>query len=268
MIKIAIATKAAALLILATTIGASSFAQGKDASSAKGNNTFNQKLDYSRPGKYHQLLADLAGTWDFKARHYSGNPDPDSNKVVIEFGGSLTRKPFANGRFFTVELTGGKLQIPIQDGKMKEENASSMETEGYDNVKNKFNLTFVNNHIGSAIVFSEGRYDPMEKTIFFEWEEELTPGIKRKVYEHFIILDKDHYRLEYYREREGRKFKATEINCTRAGKETVIADPATAGVVFPAPGEFHKILARSNGTWIGEATLWFSPPIFVLVMMP
>src|SRR5688572_28835333 len=38
----------------------------------------------------------------------------------------------------------------------------------------------------------------------------------------------------------------------------------TATVKFPVPGDFHKMLARSNGTWIGEATIQFSedtPPV-------
>lgn len=252
MVKIAFTIKASAMLVLVIAAGTLSFAQSKKDSSAQGNNIFNQRLDYSRPGKYHQLLANLAGTWNFKASHYSGNPNPDSNKVVIAFEGSLTRKPFANGRFFIVELTGGKLQIPIQEGKMKEDNARSIETEGYNNVTNKFNLAFINNHIGSGIIYSEGNYDSTTKTISFEWEEELTPGMKRKVYEDFIILDNDHYRLEYYRERDGRKVKATEINCTRIN---------AASSFF---SDFHKMLARSNGTWTGEATMWFSadgPPI-------
>ncbi len=217
MRKITIAVTEPVLFALLITTAVSSFAQNKEPST-KGNNSFNQLLEYSRPGKYHQLLANLAGTWNFKGAHYSGNPNPDSNKVVIEFAGSLERKPFANGRFFIVELTGGKIQIPIQDGKMKEENGRSIETEGYNNVTNKFNLTFINNHIGSAIVFSEGSYDPVTQTILFEWEEELTPGAKRKVHEKFVILDNDHYRLEYYRERDGKMIKRTEIDCIRIGK--------------------------------------------------
>jgi hypothetical protein len=28
---------------------------------------------------------------------------------------------------------------------------------------------------------------------------------------------------------------------------------------YSTPGRFHKMLARSNGTWIGKATMWFSP---------
>lgn len=32
----------------------------------------------------------------------------------------------------------------------------------------------------------------------------------------------------------------------------------TLAVKFPVPGDLHKMLARSNGTWIGEATIQFS----------
>jgi Protein of unknown function (DUF1579) len=179
------------------------------------NKTDSSVLDYSRPGKYHRILADLAGEWTFKGRHLSGNPDHDSSKVTLEFNGSLVRKSFANGRFFIVELTGGKLQIPIQDGKMKEENAQSIETEGYDNVKKKFVLTFINNHIGSGIVFSEGGYDSTTRTIIYESEVELMPERKMKVRKHFIIHDNDHYTLKYYRERDGKDFYGTITNYTR-----------------------------------------------------
>jgi len=33
---------------------------------------------------------------------------------------------------------------------------------------------------------------------------------------------------------------------------------AAEGIVFPSPGEFHKMLARSNGTWTGAGTMRFS----------
>jgi len=173
-------------------------------------------LDYSRPGPSHQLLADLVGTWMFQGKFYSGNSNPDSNKVVGEFNGNLLRKPFANGRFFIVEWTGGKIQIPVQNGKMQEVSAQRVEFEGYDNVKKKFVLTYINNHIGSGIVLAEGRYDSTTKTIVYEWEDEQMPGKKFKVRERFIILDTNHYKMEYYREQAGRVFKATEITCTKS----------------------------------------------------
>ena len=183
-------------------------------SSSNGDDTFNQMIDYSRPGKYHQLLADLVGTWTFKGRHFSGNPD--SNKVVFQFNGTVVRKSFANGRFFIVNTTGnGKLQMPIQNGKMKEVSLQGIITEGYDNVKNKFVQTEISNHLGSDIAFFEGNYDSTTKTITFNGENELVPGMKTKVRELFIILDKNHYTLEYYDDQNGKYVKATEVNYKR-----------------------------------------------------
>jgi hypothetical protein len=198
------------------------FAQDKKDSSGNGDNVFNKMLDYSRPGKYHQLLADLAGNWTFKGRHFSGNPNPDSNKVVIEFSGTSVRKPFANGRFFIVELTSGKLQTllsPIQDGKMIKVNAKEITTEGYDNVKRKFVLTRMANNIGSGMHYSEGDYDSTTKTIIYKRVDELVPGMKMKVQERFLILDNDHYTIEIYGERDGSIIKDTEINYTRVKRK-------------------------------------------------
>lgn len=105
--------------------------------------------------------------------------------------------------------------MPIQDGKMKEVNYKGIETEGYDNVKMKFVKTSIGNHLGSDISFSDGNYDSTTKTITYYSEDELTPGMKIKVKELFIILDKDHYTLEYYNDHNGKYVKATEIHCTR-----------------------------------------------------
>lgn len=194
--------------LLSLLISATAWGQQKS-------NTFQQLMDYSRPGKYHAILAPLTGEWTFEGRHYSGHTNPDSNTVVMKFSGTLQRKAFGNGRFFLVEITGGKLQIPVQDGKMMEANFSSMETEGYDNVKQRFVLTVINNHIGSDIQYSEGTYDSSAHTITYKAQVELLPGKPEMVNERFVIIDADHYRMEYYNE-EGAKVH--ELVCTRQGK--------------------------------------------------
>jgi uncharacterized protein DUF1579 len=185
------------------------------------NNTgdiFNQLREYSRPGRFHQLLGDLVGAWTFKGRAFS--LDADSNKVVFEFNGTAVRNSFANGRYFIVDVTNGdelhKIQMPVQGGKTKEVIGKSIITEGYDNVKNKFKQTSISNHIGSDIVYSEGYYDSTTKTITFDFEQELVPGIRDKVRELFIMIDKDHYTIEYYQKKNEKYIKATEVNYTRA----------------------------------------------------
>jgi hypothetical protein len=203
-------------IIFSALITTLTFAQILKDSLANDDDFYNKMLEFSRPGKYHQLLADLVGSWTFTGAFFSENPNPDSNKEVFKFTGTLVRKPFANGRFFIAEGTGhGKLQMPIQDGKMKEVNEKSIETMGYDNVKKKFIRTYINNHIGSDISYSEGNYDSTANTITFYSEGELIPGMKLKTQELFIILNKDHYRIEDYNEQNGKYVKATEINYIR-----------------------------------------------------
>ncbi|MDN3655379.1 DUF1579 family protein [Ferruginibacter paludis] len=181
----------------------------------KSDDFFEQWFNYSRPGKYHQLLAALAGSWTFSGRHYSGDANPDSNKVEVEFKGTLERTSFANGRFFIAESTGEKIQMPIQDGKMKEVVSKGIETEGYDNIKQKFVKTMIGNHLGSDIAYSEGSYDSTKKAILYYRVETLIPGVSMKTYEHLKLLDKDHYTIEIYRERENKIIKDTEINYSR-----------------------------------------------------
>jgi hypothetical protein len=107
-------------------------------------------IEYSRPGKYHQLLADLVGSWTFTGSHFDW-VDSMTSKVGIKLSGTAVRKFFAKGRFFIVELTtDGKIQLPVQDKKMIEGYGKGIQTEGYDNVKNKYQISYINNHIGSG----------------------------------------------------------------------------------------------------------------------
>jgi hypothetical protein len=176
---------------------------------------YKQMLDYSRPGKYHQLLADLVGTWTAKGRHYEWT-DSVTSKVSSEFSTTVVRESFANGRYFIVHITSeGTLEMPIQDGKMKEAIFQGLEIEGYDNVKKKFVRSSIGNHLYSFITTSEGTYDPTTKTITFDSEFEPIPGMKTKDHFRFIFIDKNHYKWEYDQEEKGKYRRGTEIEFTR-----------------------------------------------------
>ena len=114
--------------------------------------------------------------------------------------------------------TGGKIQLPVQNGKMVEDYGKGIQTEGYNNVKQKFQLSYINNHIGSDIWFLEGNYDSTTKTTTFDFQMELIPGMKTRGRQLFIFRDKNHYGLENYEEQNGKFRKVTEMNFTRAKK--------------------------------------------------
>jgi hypothetical protein len=148
------------LLVFATFFASISFAQNKNDtaksnSSSNEDKTLQQIIEYSRPGKYHQLLGDLVGSWKFSGSHFEW-VDSVTNKVAVKLFGTVVRKSFANGRYFIVEATtGGKLQLPIQNGKMIEGYGKIFQTEGYNNVKKKFELSYIGNHFGSELAFWE-----------------------------------------------------------------------------------------------------------------
>jgi hypothetical protein len=175
-----------------------------------------QMVDYSRPGKYHQMLGELVGTWTNNGRHFTWW-DSVSDKVLVAFKTTVVRKPFADGRFFFTEETGEvKIEMPVRDGKMKEDLPRVFQIEGYNNVKAKFNTVFISNHIGSDVTFMEGSYDSSGRIITYNYEEELVPGTIGKVRQLFIFKDKDHYTIELYQLKDGKFIKASEMVYTRA----------------------------------------------------
>lgn len=187
----------------------------KSNPSSNGVDNFTKMIDYSRPGKYHRLLSDLVGSWTFTGSHFDW-VDSVTRKIGIKLFGTAVRKSFANGRFFIVELTtGGKIQLPIQDGKMIEGYAKGIQTEGYDNVKKKYQISYINSHIGSGIWNFEGTYDSTTRTITFDGEIEFVPGMKINNHFLFVFIDKDHYKWELDEKENGKYRKASEMNFTR-----------------------------------------------------
>jgi hypothetical protein len=169
-----------------------------------------QMMELAKLNENHKLLADMAGTWTYNIKMWM-NPDP--NAKPQESKGTAIRKPVFDGRYFVLEV-GGKMQMPGPDGKMKDMDFKGMSIEGYDNVKQKFVATWVDN-MGTGIEFSDGTYDPATKTFTYHLEMEPTPGMKTKIREVVKIVDNDHHTLEWYETRGGPEAKTMEINYTR-----------------------------------------------------
>src|SRR5437763_6639813 len=142
------------------------------------------------------------------------NPDP--NAKPQESKGTAVRKSMMGGRYFVMDVT-GKMQMPGEDGKLKDVQFKGMGIEGYDNVKKKFVASWIDN-MRTGIQFSEGTYDQASKTFTYTSEIEMMPGMKTPVREVIKATDKDHMTLEWYEKRGGQEKKTMEINYTRAGK--------------------------------------------------
>ena len=166
-----------------------------------------QMMEMAKLNENHKLLADLVGSWSYTVRMMApGEPSSTST-------GSLTRKPVMNGRFFLGEYS-GSMKMPGADGKMKDFTFKGMSVDGYDNVKQKFVSSWVDN-MGTGIMNSEGSYDPATKTFTYSGEMEPVPGMKMPVREVIKVTDKNHHIFEWYENRGGQETKTMEIDYTR-----------------------------------------------------
>jgi hypothetical protein len=197
------------------------------------------RIELSKTGKNHELLAGITGSWNFAGKHFSSDPAVKP----IEFNGTAVRKAIMDGRYFIFETTGGKLVMPWSAG--KEVTYTDMTIEGYDNTKKKFVNAFIGNHWNTGIAPSEGSYDSVKKAILYESEFESGPGMKTVIRNLLKIRDSDHYTVEIFMVNGGQQIKRSEINYTR------IKDNFAT--------KYHKLLARSTGTWKGKGTMQFAP---------
>jgi len=170
-------------------------------------------MELSKLNENHKLLTGLDGSWNYKIKFWM-NPDPSAKPQ--ESTGTATRKSIMGGRYVVMDVA-GKMQMPGEDGKPKDVMFKGMGIEGYDNVKNKFVASWVDN-MGTGIEFSEGTYDPATKSLTYTSEVEPMPGMKTPVREVIKFTDKDHMNLEWYENQGGQEKKTMEINYTRSKK--------------------------------------------------
>jgi len=214
-------------ILFATLIATSSFAQSPAASPAVATSPMaapggqpnpqemmKQMMEMSKLNENHKLLSGLDGNWNYTIKFWM-NPDP--NAKPQESKGTAVRKSMMGGRYFVMDVS-GKMEMPGEDGKMKDVQFKGMGVEGYDNVKKKFVGSWIDN-MGTGIQFSEGTYDPATKTFTYTSEMEPVPGMKTQVRELLKIADNDHMMFEWYENQAGQEKKTMEIAYTRAGKK-------------------------------------------------
>jgi Protein of unknown function (DUF1579) len=218
-------------ILFATLLATSSFAQSPARSPATASapsaaqpatatgqsnpqEMMKQMIEMSKLNENHKLLSSLDGNWNYTIKMWM-NPDP--NAKPQESKGTATRKTVMGGRYVMMDVT-GKMQMPGEDGKMKDVQFKGMGLEAYDNVKKKFVSSWIDN-MGTGIQFSEGTYDPATKTFTYTSEMEPVPGMKSQTREVIKVTDNNHMTLEWYENQGGQEKKTMEIAYTRTGKK-------------------------------------------------
>ena len=85
-----------------------------------------QMMEMSKLNENHKLLGDMNGSWNYTIKMWM-NPDP--NAPPQQSKGTATRKSVMNGRYVAMDVT-GKMQMPGEDGKMKDVQFKGMSIEG------------------------------------------------------------------------------------------------------------------------------------------
>lgn len=182
---------------------------GKPAGQPSEAEMMAKMVELGQPGKSHQLLAQLVGTWDYKVK-FAAEP----GAALAEAGhGTAVRTSIMGGRYFVLHVN-GKMLMPGADGKVQDTNFEGMSVDGYDNVKQKFVSSWIDS-MGTSIVDSEGTYDPADKTFTYDFEMEMLPGMKTKARQVIKILDADHNQLDWYEMQGGKEIKTMEIDYAR-----------------------------------------------------
>jgi hypothetical protein len=94
--------------------------------------------DLAKPNANHNLLGELAGTWNYVLKISMGPKRPP-----IETNGVVVRQPMMGGRYFVADFD--VEMLPGNDGKLEKANFKGKSIEGYDNVKKKFISVWIDN---------------------------------------------------------------------------------------------------------------------------
>ena len=156
--------------------------------------------EYRTPGPMHDLLATGAGEWTSDLKMWM-----DPSQPPTESKGTSVVKPILGGRYFE----------GVHTSSWGGEEMSGRDITGYDNAKQKFFNTWIDN-FGTGIMYMEGTYDEDTKTFTFNGTT-VDPLSKKDVpvKQTIKLIDDDHQHMEMYMSEGGQELKTMEIDFVR-----------------------------------------------------
>ncbi|MDR6969336.1 hypothetical protein J2X31_003366 [Flavobacterium arsenatis] len=151
---------------------------------------------YMTPSKGHEMLAKDNGTWNAEMTFWSpDSPEPMKSTAVA------TYKMILGGKYQEANYTGDMMGMPFE----------GRGTVAYDNAKEKFISTWIDN-MGTGMMVSEGTYDEASKTLTFTGNMVDPVTKKEKLIKEIITyMDNDTQKMEMFDVENGKEFKSMEI---------------------------------------------------------
>jgi hypothetical protein len=150
------------------------------------------------PGKQHEWLASLAGTWEFTTRFY-----PAPGAPPMESRGTAERK---------VQL-GGRIIVETVRSEFMGQQFEGFGLTGYDNVTGSYWGTWSDN-MSTGIMMSKGSCDDHGSCTFTgEYADPMTGKMVTNTMVSKHSGDSEHH--EFWETRDGEKVKTMELHYTR-----------------------------------------------------
>lgn len=160
-------------------------------------------MDYMTPGDVHKALAKEDGNWTFTMSYWMAPGSPAGT---------------SSGTNEYKMVLGGRYQQSISKAKMEGMDFEGHGLLGYDNAKQIFQNTWVDN-MGTGIMFMEGKWDDASKSVTLNGKmyDPMT-GKDVMVKQVYKMIDDDHHTMEMYvpSPADGKEFKNMEIKFTRS----------------------------------------------------
>lgn len=201
-------TRSAIVLSLALTAAASAAAmntQDKGKSSQAGQTvpaSAAKWKEFGTPGQAHHALDGRIGKWNVDVKMFEpGNATPTESKGTSEV------KWIMDGRFIEENVTGEWMGQPFQ----------GRGTSGYDNIKQKYVSTWVDN-MSTGVMYAEGTADSGGKGFTFNGEcPDPVSGKYTRGRSVDKMVDADHWTMQSYKMGpDGKEFLAGQLDYTRA----------------------------------------------------
>lgn len=159
---------------------------------------------YMTPGDMHKMLSKSDGTWSEDITMWM---DPAASPTK-------SKAKVTNSMIF-----GGRYQKSKHEGTMDGKPFEGISTLGYDNAKKVFQNTWIDN-MGTGIMFLEGTWDEVMKTIHFKGKcVDPSSGKDMDVRQEYMIIDDNTQKMEMYMTMPGQpEMKSMEIMLKRMEK--------------------------------------------------
>lgn len=165
-----------------------------------------------QPNENHKALEAFAGEWDAKMS-FTMAP----NTPAVEGTGTMKAMMILGGRQLHQSFKGTFMGMPFEGAG----------TTGYNNVTKQVESTWADN-MGTATMFSTGAMDATKKSFSVTGSYDDPTRGKVTMRQVNTLIDKDHYKIEFFDKSEGKEFKSGEITATRKGaaKSEMKPEPA------------------------------------------